>query len=71
MKIFTKSQIHYLLKEIEEVAYFPDSFEKFDDPLHPEYELYKDRKEEKAMDYGNNNAVETILMILAKHRIKR
>lgn len=71
MLFLSKKKIHHLLREIEEIAYPRDSFDKFDNPLNPLYKMYKDRKEERAMDEGNNNAVEAILRILARYGVER
>lgn len=40
--------------------------ERFTLPGHPQYEIYKDRLEEKAHDTGYNNAIEDIIKLLEK-----
>ena len=53
-----------ILEEIRAVAYPEESFDKFSNPNNPDYEIYKGRQIEEAMDRGNNNVVEAICRIL-------
>lgn len=39
----------------------PDDMDKFTVPTHPQYEVYKDRKEEYWHDTGWNNAIDYVM----------
>lgn len=66
MKIITNKQI----KEIKDLIYSEQNFDKFLNPLNPLYEDYKDREFEMGHDKGNNNAIENVLIILKLNKWK-
>ena len=52
------------LKRIEDYIYTEESFRKFKDPTHPDYENYKDREFEMWHDKGSNNAIEFVVRVI-------
>ena len=54
------------LEKIKGLAFNEESFRKFDDPTHPQYQDYKDRIYERWHDQGWNNAIERVLEVLSR-----
>lgn len=60
MKIITQKEIDKIIN----FRYPENSFRKFDDPNHPDYDLYKDRLVEQATDKGVNLGLQYALTVL-------